>query len=254
MEIHNLLNEIRFTLRTQVWGKVRFRHGLPEVIPTRPEIKKECDFYSLVLSRGFSPADAQKMGLVVDVGCRNWSYVGALSRFFPNADLLGVELDGLKRYRNLFRRIDYAEAFAEKGLDVRNARPGREIRVVALDFLEIRELRQKESRELSGGGPLFCFFFPFVSEDPCLAWGLPKQYGNFGELLDHAVDSSLELCREPLFLSLHQGPWEAEIARGLYLERGIEITHEEILPVESFQHLWPGKYEICLFRCRYQKE
>jgi hypothetical protein len=191
----NQLRSIQFSLRQKAWGRLKLRRRLPEARSEASELELYLHFTQL--ARSCTPTSATSD--VIDVGCRNWSYVGALRQAFPNARLLGIELDGYRRYFNLFRRIDFARAFAKHA----------DAQVFHADFLSL----SKGSLNL-GPSPLFVFFFPFVSDHPCLKWGLPTQYVDFLECLRHAR----ALAAEGPFaiLSVHQGEWEGELAAKIY--------------------------------------
>src|SRR4051812_12636873 len=108
-----MMNRLQFYVRKNLLGKVALRRGLPTPRESGVETG-EREFYKLILgraARGSSqePAAAKH---VIDVGCRTWSSARALAEFFPSASLLGVELDGGRRYWNLHRRQDVAQAYA----------------------------------------------------------------------------------------------------------------------------------------------
>lgn len=254
--IHDSMMEAQFKLRQGLLGQVRLRQGLPR-LPEMLLREGELEYYRRVLERSYAHKnDRQSVCQVVDVGCRNWSYVRALARFFNNAHLLGVEVDGWRRYWNLHRRKDYADAYAAE-----LRAEGREVQTFFGDFADLQELptagpwgQSPERREI-----LFCFFFPFVSENPCRSWGLPSRFVKFKELVlkaqtlvasknQHSLNSSTQCAMEfvPRLLSVHQGEWEAEEARQVYSELGLTFK-ESTLHVEEFKELWPSPYENRIF-------
>lgn len=222
-----LLNRASFGLRNRYWGRWKIRSGYPE----KPESEKEIAFYRLILKT----ADIQARGAsaaCIDVGCRNWSYAPVLAEVFAGAELVGIELDGGRRYFNLHRRIDAAHASAHA-----LAKAGIQARALHANFLNL------SGNDLSGARhPVFCFFFPFVSERPCRKWGLPASYSDFSVQLAHARNlGAAEI------VSCHQGEWEAEIAREAYASAGFH-PRESVLAPQDFKNLWPSPYPTHIFR------
>lgn len=217
---------MEFGLRDRFWGRLRLRGGLPR--PERgPQAEGEQAFYALLLERALPAPERDRIGIVRDVGCRNWSYARAVARAFPRAELVGIELDGGRRYWNLYRRGDAARAHAE---DLILA--GRSARCVFGDFRAV----PLEARAVAGSSDATLFFFPFVSPRPCLRWGLPPEYADFPSLLAHARDGSM-------LLSCHQGQWEGEIARAAYLAAGMKPI-ETVVRASEFAGLWPSPHDV----------
>jgi hypothetical protein len=208
--------------RERVGKRVKLRRGLP----APEQIPGELEFYRMLL--GATQAWKQPEWLI-DVGCRNWSYVTALRQRFPNTRLLGVEVDGGRRYLTLHRRMDAALANASaEGASV-----------VFQDFRKLRLAVGARERVA------FTFFFPFVSSRPCRAWGLPARYASFRQSLAHAIQASGE-GRQAQILSCHQGEWEAEIARSDYRFLGLK-PERTILAPQQFSGLWPSRHPVHLF-------
>lgn len=187
-------------------------------------------FYSKLLERAFADENPP-FKEIIDVGCRNWSYAAALSGFFSNASLLGIEVDGGRRYWNLFRRTDLADSYAltlrQRGVDAKHR------------WIDFRALDLKPEP-----GRLFTFFYPFVSDGPCSQWGLPaRDFADYELLIDHALRLSGSI------LSVHQGEWEAEIARSLYKHKGLK-PQEKVFAQKEFASLWPSPYDAFLFLLR----
>ncbi len=225
-----LLNRASFGLRNRYWGRWKVRRGLPHVESSSGEI----EFYKMILrSSGIDlRAASVACAACVDVGCRNWSYARALAECFPGAELLGIELDGGRRYFNLHRRIDAAHASAHA-----LAKAGIKARALHANFLNL------SGNDFSGARyPAFCFFFPFVSERPCRKWGLPARYSDFSAQLAHA--KNLGAAR---IISCHQGEWEAGIAREAYAGAGFH-PRESVLAPQDFKNLWPSPYPTHIFR------
>ena len=233
--IQNFLNEVSFHIRQKYLGKFILRNGLPQVSLGKESILKENQYYKMILSEGFHRANLPEVQQVIDVGCRNWSYISALSEFFPSALLKGIEVDGGRRYWNLYRRIDQTRAYGQ----ALKRKENREVYWVHGDF--------RETKRIQADLPVaFCFFFPFVSYNPCLKWGLPARFACFKELLRHSKYLAQKAKSPAVWISSHQGEWEADIAREVYAKAGLQ-WEEYILPVESFKHLWPSRYETRIF-------
>jgi len=224
--VRDTLNQLQFSLRNRTYGQLKLRSGLPATQPAGTER----EFYRLVLSRAMGMTQDSQVQEVWDIGCRNWSYAQALAEFFPGASLVGVEIDGGRRYWNLYRRIDQAESYARELRD-----QGRQASVIYADFQKVHEHRQADD-------VLFCFFYPFVSENPCLSWGLPVEYSDFTSLIMHAR----KLADGAHILSCHQGEWEAELARESYRKAGVSVS-EQVLHASEFAGLWPSPYDAHLF-------
>ena len=255
-----------FELRRRYWGRLKLRPGLPPASRSAPELS----FYELLLSRAPAGPSPLSVAEVWDVGCRNWSYAAALAGFFPRARLTGVEVDAGRRYWNLHRRGDAALAQVAALRD-----SGRAVRFLAGDFGEIAKLAggagagsefaarsglsdeagiadrlendaavardSDRGVEASPGSVVVCFFFPFVSENPCRRWGLPARYANFPTLLKAAS----ALAPAGWTLSAHQGEWEAELARGAYAAAGAR-SRESVVAAAEFAGLWPSPHDVHL--------
>jgi hypothetical protein len=242
--ILNLRNEIQWNLRAKWLGQIPLRRGLPP-LGAPIAIARERAFYNKVLGKALPQGAPFPPDLLVDIGCRNWSYAQALADFFPKTQLLGVEVDGWRRYWNLYRRIDLARAYAE---DL--CQQGHSAGVIGEDFRNV-DLRSHLGSQSSNLHRIaFCFFFPFVSENPCLQWGLPKRFMDFSQLLEHSQSQIKSFSNdqrvESFWISAHQGEWEAEEARNAYQKVGFKVK-ESCLPVEEYRELWPSHFETHIF-------
>lgn len=230
----DLTAEIGFSLRQSLLGRLKLRSGLPEVDSRTIAARKEQIFYRKVLERALGTFPIPMGGKTVwDVGCRNWSYARALAEVFPDARLRGVEVDGGRRYWNLYRRQDMAQAYAQE-----LRAEGREVECEFRDFRDISPAAFER-------GDLFCFFYPFVSKNPCVKWGLPSSFSNFKELLRHIQRSEAKGSFQ--LLSCHQGEWEAEIALECYSNLNIPVKLSVLEP-EDFKGLWPSPHPALIFR------
>jgi hypothetical protein len=238
--VESKMNSVQFFLRTRVFGRLQVRRGLPKV-NSQAYLENEHEFYKKAVLKSCSSNTQNKIAVVADIGCRNWSYAGALADLFPHAELVGIEVDGGRRYWNLYRRMDYALAYAHD-LNLR----GRNAKCIFKSFTELSDNFLDPTSIISGSNILYTLFFPFVSERPCLKWGLPRSYANFKGILQHAFELAEKYQLMPLILSVHQGEWEAEIARAVYQDLQIKAEEKVLLPSET-KKFWPSPYASHLF-------
>lgn len=224
--------ELGYLGRSRLWGRVPLRRGLPAPeAPTHSQLlSDEKEFYLNLLHRSL-PENGHKVAqsrTVLDVGCRNWSYLWALSDFFKQAHFVGVEVDGGARYWNLFRRQDQA---LSNVFEYRK-QTGRTAEFISKDFREL----ERETLALTD---CVTFFYPFVSVNPCHEWGLPKRMSCLSEMIEILKANS----QQPLSLiSVHQGEWEARIVEKIYRDAKVPILHQSRLSTpqrefESFIYL-----------------
>ena len=234
--IEDFFLRAHFRLRSQIWGRWKLRRGLPPA-----SSRKFLEFYHLVIEKNLSADFRANLNELWDVGCANWSYASVLADFFPAARICGFEVDGGRRYWNLFRRADAAEGEA---CSLRES--GRDARFIEGDFRSCFA-SGSEAHSRLGKRALVSFFFPFVSADPCRAWGLPSEYADFQACLKQAQNYTKFLDFDTAdFLSCHQGSWEAELARKAYAEAEIEVKEKTIGP-EELIGIWPQKWPIYTF-------
>jgi hypothetical protein len=128
----------------------------------------------------------------LEPGCQDFSRLPALRAFFryhrKKVSLCGIELDAFPILNNLHSRWDKALYYISLERDGTEFQPG--------DFF-----RWKQPSEL-----IFSFY-PFVSPDPALAWGLPS---TFGDGKKWAESFAYNLKEDGLLLVVHQGKWEEE--------------------------------------------
>lgn len=167
----------------------------------------------------------------LDVGAKNWAYVDALDAFirrhFDTAYRLdGLELDPHRRYANLTTRAQAAENYS-RGLA--NAQ-----------YHEVNAMDWRRKAHIISQ------FMPFVSPDPHLAWGLPLDYFQPIELLNHLLG-----LLEPggLLLVVNQGAWEAEAQERLWQQvRGeypITVVPLGVLPASFMAYRYPRYGWLC---------
>jgi hypothetical protein len=108
----------------------------------------------------------------LDVGAKNMSYAPALDAIArrwlgPEYQLRGVELDGYQIYTDGYSRADYAEAFIA---------PYPQMQYHVADVMTIVEPFDHMT-----------WLLPFVFEDPCLQWSLPRRYFCPEKMLAHVI-------------------------------------------------------------------
>jgi SAM-dependent methyltransferase len=167
----------------------------------------------------------------LDVGAKNWAYVDALDAFIRRHSdtpyrLDGLELDPHRRYANLTTRAQAAKNYTQ-----------------TLTHAQYHEMNALDWRRKAH---IITQFMPFVSPDPHLAWGLPLNYFQPAELLNHLLG-----LLEPggLLLVVNQGEWEAEAQEGLWQQaRGewpITVVPLGLLPASFIQYRYPRYGWLC---------
>lgn len=142
--------------------ELRERYALEPLRECSRRIDYQENLYLLDLLEGALPGQRFVPGTrALDVGSKNWSYVFALQRFLAARgaeplELHGVEVDAHVVYWTLRSRKDLAQAYM--------AQTGNE----ALRFwsADVRELEQGEF-------DLVTWFYPFLTREALLGWGLP---------------------------------------------------------------------------------
>lgn len=151
--------------------------------------------YLDILDRAWSGAsDPPPRGAAVlcDVGCASFWYAAALDAFFRPAQLLGVDVEGHRLFRDGRSRIDYAAGYTA-------ARPN--ARFVVADYTRLVQPAE-----------VITAWFPFLTARAILAWRLPLGLLQPERLLRQIHHN---LCPGGLFLMVNHGAAEAEAASRL---------------------------------------
>jgi hypothetical protein len=131
---------------------------------------------------------------VVEAGCQDFSRLPAIRAFFAKHGrepvVMGIELDPFPVLSDFHSRADKAEYYLSL--------PGasRDDDYLAGDFFRF-----------DNPASLILSFYPFVSPDPALAWGIPAEFGDGRKWAEAYVRN---LQPGGLVLVVHQGTWEEE--------------------------------------------
>lgn len=165
-----------------------------------------------LLDRHVPPPAAGARGL--DVGCRNFSYLPALSAF-SGGRWDGSELDAHARYWNGLTRRAYGEWMARQRAGCR--------------YLPGSVLHWRDRYDL------IVWLLPFVVEEPLQWWGLPQRFFQPLVLLRH-VHGLLQ--PGGTLLIVNQGEAEADVQQALLDHAGLQATAlgELQSPFSPFRH------------------
>jgi hypothetical protein len=132
---------------------------------------------------------------ILEAGCQDFDRIPALEAFYAKSSeksfaVTGVEVDPFPILRDLHSRADKASYY--------------------LSLLPVPHAHHYEAGDvfrLKGAYDFIFAFYPFVSPDPALAWGLPANYGNAEKWL-----LTFERLLKPggFVLVVHQGDWEEQ--------------------------------------------
>jgi hypothetical protein len=109
---------------------------------------------------------------ILDIGSKNWFYAEGEYNFFKyhffekNIEMTGIEIDAHRLYTDFHSRRDYALYYI-KNLD--------NCRYIAGDVM----LHKNQYDYIT-------WFFPFVTQEPLLNWGLPLKFYKPEKMLKHA--------------------------------------------------------------------
>ncbi|HWJ36088.1 MAG TPA: hypothetical protein VNR70_12520 [Steroidobacteraceae bacterium] len=151
-------------------------------------------------------------GVVCDMGCASFSYAAALQAFFGPRELVGVEVEGHRLFRDGYARIDHASGYVA---EIPNAR------FVVADYV---------TYELPAD--VITAWFPFVTPAAILAWRLPLSL-----LMPERIFARIchNLRPAGVFLMVNHGIQEADIADDLCTAAGLR---------RSFRFAEPGVLSI----------
>jgi SAM-dependent methyltransferase len=143
-------------------------------------------------------------GALCDVGCANFCYAAALQAFFQPTELVGIDIEGHRLYRDGHTRIDYAAGYVAA---LPNAR------FLLADYVNL---------ELPAD--VITAWFPFVTPEAMLAWRLPLSLLTPARLFARVRGN---LRPGGLFVMANHGLAEAGIAADLCSAAGLRCLARE---------------------------
>ncbi len=142
-------------------------------------------------------------GELCDVGSANFWYAPALQAFFRPERLLGVEIEGHRRYRDGHTRRDYAAGYLARWPNAR---------LLIADYAGLEQ-----------PADFITAWFPFVTAPAILAWRLPLAMLAAESLL-RRIRSNLR--REGVFLMVNHGSAEAAVAARYCDAAGLRLLRD----------------------------
>lgn len=156
------------------------------------------------------PRDHQR---VIDLGSKNFFYAPVLNEWLQKrngrTNLIGLEADPARLYRDLYRREDYAHYYVD--LINRHYPLGPYVFYQAGNWLD----RPKAQYDL------ITSFFPFIYDDLSDAWGLPRRYFVPKDFYQKCAEESSWV------LFFHQGDEEREDSKKIMESLGRGHLHFE---------------------------
>jgi SAM-dependent methyltransferase len=140
-------------------------------------------------------------GVLCDVGCASFWYAATLNAFFRPRQLIGVEAEGHRLFKDGRTRIDYAAGYLA---DVANAR------FIVADYLSYTE-----------PADIITAWFPFLTPAAILAWRLPLSLLQPRRLLAQIHHN---LRADGLFVMVNHGLTEAALATDLCTAIGFQLA------------------------------
>lgn len=164
--------------------------------------------------------ELQKSITVLEPGCQNFSRLPALRGYFQNrgvvAAITGIELDAYVPLKGFYSLWDHAHYYLSLEKD--------DSRFVAEDFFKWQ----------SPADVIVCFY-PFVSAEPALAWGLPAEVAGAKKWINAFTKN---LKPGGYVFVVHQGDWEEADFDEARKGAPLTLLHRQVLqcPFFSTQH------------------
>ncbi|MCO5143502.1 MAG: hypothetical protein M9962_10475 [Oligoflexia bacterium] len=175
------------------------------------------------LQHFFSKEESERFKTILEVGGQDFSRYPAYRTFFSKSQITGIELDAFPILHNLHSRMDKANYYLSlfKASD----------NFICADFFQWTKKYD-----------LILFFYPFVSENPALQWGLPKDYANPEKLIS-SIHKGLNNKGEALLV--HQGDWEQEVFdKSLSKNPLLKLKSRKILDCIFYQNPHPAYFSL----------
>jgi len=148
-----------------------------------------------------------KGGVLCDIGCASFWYAATLQAFFRPRELVGVEIEGYRLFKNGRTRIDYAAGYL-------TAYPN--ARFIVADYLNC---------ELPAD--VITAWFPFVTPAAILAWRLPLSLLRPEQLFARIYHN---LRPGGLLVMINHGRQEASLAQVLCAAAGLKCVSQMAEP------------------------
>ena len=176
--------------------------------------------YLDILDRAWSRAGLARPsgGVICDIGCASFWYAAALQAFFKPRELIGVEVEGHRLFKNGHTRIDYARGYVAQ---MANAR------FVVADYVTYE-----------CPADIITAWFPFLTPTAILAWRLPLSLLTPERLFRQIYHN---LNPDGLLVMVNHGQSEASRAQALCVAAGLRRqAHLEEPGVLSAKRLSPA--------------
>lgn len=175
------------------------------------------------LEQMLDEVDFSKDIQVLEPGSQDFSRLPAFRSYFKKkniiAQIVGVELDPYVPLSGFFSRWDKAQYYISAEKDQAD--------FIAADFFKY----------LNPSDLIICFY-PFVSAEPALAWGLPAHVAS-AEKWIQAFQKNLK--PNGTVLVIHQGDWEQNVFDEAREKYHLQIIKRQVLDCPFFKM----KYPVC---------
>lgn len=205
------------------WLKIEAKYAFQKTLPHLSIQNYQKNLFTLwALEQLLGGLNQQKR--ILEVGSQDFSRLPAFREFFVTPAITALEIDPFPILQEFHSRIDKANYFISLSKKSASYLEG--------DFFQLAELHD-----------LIICFYPFVSVNPALAWGLPAQLGNPNLWL-----SSLDrnLAAGGLAVVVHQGDWEEidfDEAR-LAQSNSLELIRRSVLNCPFFETEYPAHASV----------
>lgn len=163
---------------------------------------------------------------VLEPGTQDFSRLPAFRSYFkkhaPESTFIGIELDAYVPLRDFYSLWDHAQYYIS--LDSGKAE------IIATDFFQYQDCAD-----------LILCFYPFVSCEPALAWGIPAEYASARKWVESFVRN---LKSNGYVLVIHQGEWEEKDFDGARKGTSLELMRRRQLECPFFSMKFPVRASL----------